>query len=262
MRQFLSILAAEFRKNRHAGILWTSLVAFQIAPVMGAVFMLMLQHPDSVNAASGLAAKARAMQLDASWRSYLAILNQAIGVGGVLVFGFVASWVFGREYADGTAKDLLALPASRTRIIQAKFMVYVAWCLALALFNLLSGLLLSALLQLPGMADGSWLDVLPRYGVTTLLTIAIGTPIAFFALWGKGYLAPLGFVALTLVVAQVIAAAGYGAWFPWAIPGLYSLSGSEPAGSLGPASYWILAILSVGGYAGTLLYWNFADQQG
>ena len=52
------------------------------------------------------------MNFSADWNSYFGILTQSIGVGGVLIFGFVASWIFGREYSDGTAKDLLALPTS------------------------------------------------------------------------------------------------------------------------------------------------------
>ncbi|MBK7811136.1 MAG: ABC transporter permease [Saprospiraceae bacterium] len=60
------------------------------------------------------------MNMEASWKSYIDLLTQAVGVGGVLAFGFVASWLFGREYPDGTAKDLLSLPTSRTKILECK----------------------------------------------------------------------------------------------------------------------------------------------
>src|SRR5690606_5393903 len=64
-------------------------------------------------------------------RSHLGfVLRNIISGGwcrGVLLFGFVASWLFGREYADGTAKDQLALPVSRTQILNAKYIYYVLW---------------------------------------------------------------------------------------------------------------------------------------
>src|SRR5699024_4683151 len=53
--------------------------------------------------------------------SYLSLYAQIIAVGGVFVFGFITSWIFGREFADNTIKDLLALPYSRAVIILAKF---------------------------------------------------------------------------------------------------------------------------------------------
>ncbi|NJK97833.1 MAG: hypothetical protein HC905_25610 [Bacteroidales bacterium] len=38
-------------------------------------------------------------------------------------------------------------------------------------------------------------------------------------------MAPLGIVAILLVLAQVIGALGFGNFFPWAVPGIYSGSG-------------------------------------
>lgn len=257
----LQALQAEMIKNRHSRILWVTFIAFAIAPLMGGVFMLIMNSAEAMDKASLLNAKVEAMGFEANWPSYLGILTQAMGVGGVLIFGFVASWLFGREYSDGTAKDLLALPVSRTRIMNAKFAVYAGWCLALAISNLLIGLGIGSILQLPGLASQEVLVVLQDYFLTTLLTILLGTPIALFALWGKGYLAPLGFVALTLVFSQVIAATGYGNYFPWSIPGLYSGAGGEYKELLNVGSYLILALTGIIGYTLSVAYWNYANQQ-
>lgn len=69
--------------------------------------MLMMRDPDAMAKAGSLHAKMQMMGFSANWDAYLEILKQAMGVGGILIFGFVASWIFGREYSDGTAKDLL-----------------------------------------------------------------------------------------------------------------------------------------------------------
>jgi len=260
MKQQLLALRAEFIKNKYSNILWVTFVAFSLAPIMGGVFMLIMRNPDALANAGALSTKAKVMNFSANWNSYFGILTQAIGVGGVLIFGFVASWIFGREYSDGTAKDLLSLPISRTKIINAKFIVYGIWCFALVLFNLFAGICIGMALQLPALELNFVSTFLTNYFTTTILTIIIGTPIALFALWGKGYLAPLGFVALTLVFAQVIAATGYGTYFPWSIPGLYSGAGGEYKAMLNAASYSIVVLCGVAGYSATILYWNKADQ--
>lgn len=260
MSMQVRVLRAELIKNKYSNILWVTFIAFALAPLMGGIFMLIMRNPEAMDKAGGLSAKVQMMNFKADWDSYFGILTQAVGVGGVLVFGFVASWVFGREYSDGTAKDLLALPASRTMIINAKFFVYGMWCLGLVLSNLLVGLLIGTLLKIPAPENISIILHLLNYLFTTALVIFLGTPIAFFSIWGKGYLAPLGFVALTLVFAQIIAATGYGSYFPWSVPGLFSGAGGEYKEQLNFISYTILILTSVGGYFATLAYWKYSDQ--
>lgn len=260
MKQQIQALQAELIKIKHSKIVWATFIAFALAPLMGAVFILIVQDSEALAKAGGLAAKAKAMNFEANWKSYFDILTQAVGVGGVLIFGFVASWIFGREYSDGTAKDLLSLPTSRIKILNAKFILFTIWCLLLVLSNVFVALMLGTLLQLPSMDTGLLTHWLNDYFITTVLTIIVGVPIAFFALWGKGYLAPLGFVALTLVFAQVIAATGYGSYFPWSVPGLFSGAGGEYKILLDNYSYGVLVLTGIAGYLATTIYWNYADQ--
>ena len=260
MKHLMSALKTEFIKNRRAKIVWVTFSAFGIAPLMGGVFMVILQDPETMEKAGVLSTKAQLMNFSADWSSYLRLLTQAVALGGVLIFGFVASWVFGREYAEGTAKDLLALPTSRATILNAKFIVYAIWCIALAISNLLISILIGVFLQLPPPSFDLIFDHLPVYALTTGLTLLLGTPVALMAVWGKGYLTPLGFVALVLVFSQVIAATGYGYYFPWAVPGLYSGAGGEFKEQLDVLSYTILILTSLAGYGATIFYWQYADQ--
>src|SRR5699024_11810860 len=93
--------------------------------------------------------------------------------------------------------------------------------------------------------------------IVTIITILLSTPAAFFASYSGGYLAPLGFVVLTLVLSQIIAAVGFGAYFPWSIPALLS---GVAADELGTSSLCIISITSLSGILATLYYWLFADQ--
>jgi ABC-2 type transport system permease protein len=60
---------------------------------------------------------------------------------------------------------------------------------------------------------------------------------------------------LAMGLAQLINAAGWGEYFPWSIPALY-VQGEN----LGTVSYVIVILTSVTGIAGTLLWWELADQ--
>lgn len=259
--QFLAI-SAEFIKNRHSRIRWVSFIAFSLAPVFGGVFMILMKDVGYEGLSGAFKSKAVLLSFEANWKSYLGLLSQAVGVGGVLIFGFVASWLFGREYADGTAKDLLALPISRTKILNAKFIYYTIWCLALVISNLLLGLIIGFAIQLEGWSTTVFFENLNTYFITTILIIVLNTPIAFFALWGKGYLSPLGIVAILLVLAQIIGAMGIGNYFPWSVPGIYSGSGgADLKVGLNVFSYLILAFTGIAGYVATVLWWKYSDQK-
>lgn len=261
MKQQWQAFVAEILKNRHSRITWVTFIAFSLAPVFGGVFMFLMKDNGTEGLSGAFKSKAVLMSFEANWNSYLGLLSQAVGVGGVLIFGFVASWLFGREYSDGTAKDLLALPISRAKILNAKFMYYIIWCIALAVSNLVLGLLIGSVLQLPGWDSGVFLNNLQVYFATTAMIILLNAPIAFFALYGKGFMTPLGMVAILLVLSQIIGALGFGNYFPWAVPGIYSGSGgADLKADLNFYSYLIIVLTSIAGYFSTILWWKHSDQ--
>ncbi|HET7628224.1 MAG TPA: ABC transporter permease [Bacillales bacterium] len=259
MTTFLACLAAELLKIRKSKVLPATAIAFSVAPVMGALFVLVLRDPSLSATNPALAAKAEMTGFTPDWPSFLHLIGQAIGVGGVIVFGFVASWVFGREFADHTAKDLLVLPVSRAVIVFSKLAAILAWCLFLSLFVLAVALALGSLLQLPAWSPDNFIHALAVIAVTTILVTFLCPPVAFIASVGRGYLAPLGFVVLMIVVAQIISALGFGAHFPWAIPALYSQLTTAPSG-IDAWSYAILFMTCLAGVFATVYWWTYADQ--
>lgn len=261
MEQQLQAIRAEILKNRHSQIIWITFLAFSLAPLFGGTFMYLMKGNGYEGLSGAFKSKAVLLSFEANWNSYLGLLSQAVGVGGVLIFGFVASWLFGREYSDGTAKDLLSLPITRVKLLNAKFIYYTLWCFALVLSNLLLGLLIGFALKLPGWSIGLFTSNIKVYFITTVLIILLNTPIAFFAIAGKGYLTPLGIVAILLVLAQIFGAMGVGNYFPWAVPGLYSGSGgTEMKNDLNALSYLILFATSITGYFSTIIWWKYSDQ--
>jgi ABC-2 type transport system permease protein len=219
--------------------------------------MIILKDPEFARRVGLISAKAQLMAGTADWPTYLALLAQAIAVGGIILFGFIGSWVFGREYADRTVKDLLALPTSRSSIVLAKYVVVLLWSAVLAAAVYVVGLAVGAAVALPPVpAETIWQGT-NIIAVSAALTIVLVTPVAFFASAGHGYLAPLGITVLAILLAQVLAVAGWGEFFPWSIPALIS-----QGGQLGIASYAIVILTGAAGVIATIMWWELADQTG
>ena len=93
--------------------------------------MWIVREPERARGMGLLGAKADILGLDASWAGDLAMLTQMIGIVGGLVLAVIAAYVFGREYAEGTAKNMLALPVPRPWFVFAKLGVSAVWWLVL-----------------------------------------------------------------------------------------------------------------------------------
>jgi ABC-2 type transport system permease protein len=261
MNGFLPSLWCELLKIRRSKVLIGTIGAFALVPIMSALFVVVLRNPDLAKANAAFQAKAAFMGFLMDWPSFLNIIAQAIGVGGIIIFGFAASWAFGREYSDGTAKDLFVLPVPRSTIVIAKTVAVVLWSILLSVFVYGFSLVVGALLQLPGWSLQGFLDSSLVIAVTALLAILLFPPVAFVASVGKGYLAPLGFVVLSVVLAQIVGALGFGSHFPWAVPAIFSKVGGTGA-ILDSLSYLLVVLTGIVGLVATVLWWNHADQTG
>lgn len=259
MKGFSAAFSCEAIKAFRSKILWLSMAAFFMVPLAGGLFMFILKNPELAKSSSLISAKANLVGI-ADWPSYFHFLAQGVTVGGLFVFGFVTSWVFGREYSDRTLKDLLALPIPRGSIVAAKFAVIFIWCLFLSLMVFGAGVLVGRTIVLPGWNTGIVNQNFVNFIICTVLTIALSTPVAFLAAAGRGYLSPLGFVVFTLVLANVIAELGYGEFFPWSIPALFSGAAGTAAYRPGIPSMIILVLTSLAGLIATGMWWRYADE--
>jgi ABC-2 type transport system permease protein len=202
-----------------------------------------------------ISTKAQLTMGAADWQTYLRFLTMAVGAGGIILFGLIAAWVFGREYSDRTVKDLLALPTPRAAIVLSKCIVIAVWSAALTVITCLVTLFIGAMLGLPPESPQVFWQSGVTITVAVCLVIALVTPIAFAASAWHGYLPPIGVLMLVMGLAQLVNAAGWGEYFPWAVPALY-VQGEN----LGIVSYAIVIVTSIAGLAGTLLWWEWADQ--
>lgn len=215
----------------------TALLVLGVAAIAGGMSAAARSGNAQVLAKLGPAA-----ELD-GWDGLIAIVLQITAAAGVLAFGVALSWIVGREFADDTIAGLFALPIPRTTTALAKLGVYLVWTAGVAAALTLTVLILGPLLGLgpPGPALTASLG---RLATLTVLSAMIATPAAWAATIGRGILPGVATTVVIIAVAQIMAVAGTGAWFPFTAPALWAIAPqSVSAGQLA----LVLAVPAVSG---------------
>lgn len=262
MKYILATLWAESLKIRRSKVFWATILFFILVSSMMSLVMFVQKYPDISGKLGMIGDKAALLRFgEPDWQNYFRLLIEGMAGVGLVGTGFVTSWIFGREFSDHTIKDILALPVSRVYIVLSKFIMIVLWSVLLAITYFAFGLLFGLLVDLPGFSVSAIFENGKIYCVTSLFLIMLCTPVAFFASCTRGYIFPIGFVIITMILANFSGLVGLGPYFPWAIPGLYgNPSGSENM-QLSSISYFILICTSLAGLTGTIAFWRYADQK-
>jgi ABC-2 type transport system permease protein len=255
-------LWAESLKVRKSKVFWLSIVFFVFVSFMMGLIMFVQKNPEISQKLGMIGTKASMLRFgEPNWQNYLALVTQGIAAIGLIGYGFITCWIFGCEYSDHTIKDILALPVSRSSIVLSKLIVAVLWSIILTSVFLAFGLLFGHLAGISGWSGEILSQFIYKFTMVSLLSMLLCTPVAFFASYSGGFLLPLGIIILTMIMANFSGLVGFGPYFPWAVPGLFSApSGTEDI-HLSIASYVILFLTSILGLAGTLAWWRFADQK-
>jgi ABC-2 type transport system permease protein len=262
MSDLVRAFQCELLKARRSRVpLWTA-AGFSLAPLMAGLFMFILQDPSRARALGVLRAKAQIAAGVADWPTYLGVIAQATAVGGSLVFALAATWVFGREFVDRTAKLLLAVPTPRHAIVSAKFALVAIWSTLLAAWILGLAVPIGFLLELPGWSEQALAEKALNVASTAGLSILLLSPTAFLASASRGYLAPMGFTILTIFLGQITIATGWGAWFPWSVPALFTGMAGPRTDILSASSYALVGLTSLAGVGATLAWWRRTDHTG
>jgi ABC-2 type transport system permease protein len=252
-------LRCERLKARRSKVPLVVGLGFLLAPIMSGLFMVILKDPERARDWGLITTKAQLFGGTADWAGFLDLLGQAVAIGGWILFSIVAAWVFGREFSDRTAKNLLAVPTPRRATVLAKLAVSAEVCAMMAGVATMVGVVIGAAIGLPGGAPAVLVGGIVRIGVAAGLTIALLPPVALVASAGRGYIAAFGVALLLLFLAQIAGATGWGEWFPWAVPSLLTGAAGPEAAVMGAASYVLIGAVSVAGIVATLVWWERAD---
>ncbi len=256
---FSSVLATEFLKLRRSKVTWLTLGGLSMGPLALALFMWIVREPGRAAQLGLLGTKANLSGLEATWAAYGSALTLIVGAGGMLLLSFIVAYVFGREYADGTAKNMLALPVGRRWFVIAKLVVVAAWWAALVVAVLAEAFAVGLALGLPGFSASLAADIVRNTLLAAGISYLLAPAVAWITAAGRGYMPPLGFAIAMMALGNVFGKTGWADWFPWSIvPSMIGMVGS-PVRTLPPGSYVVLGLTFVAGIAATIAQLRWAD---
>ena len=216
-------LKAEFLKLKRSRMLLWSGVIVLVAAGLGLAVLPVLSDPKiqaEMAKSGGVFAQAVAAGMyRPSWTNYLHIGVQGMsGSWGILAFGLVTAYLFGREFKEGAAKTMLTLPIRREYIVAAKLIVLAVWVFALGLLSVLLTMGTTAIL---GVGGFTWAAVLTSVIETTTAITPLYLTLPFvgwMAVRGRGYLQPMLYSLGVMMVGNALAQTPASRWFPWNMP--------------------------------------------
>ena len=257
---FPRVLATEFLKLRRCKVTWLSLAALSLGPLAIALFMWIVREPGRARQLGLLGTKADLSGISATWSSYFSMLTLIVGMGGLLLLAFIVAFVFAREYVEGTAKNLLALPVGRHWFVLAKLVVAGAWWALLVAAVIVETFLVGFAMALPGFSAATATGAVRDVIVVAAVVYMLAPVVAWIATLARGYMAPLGFALAMLVLAQVFGKTGWGPWFPWSIVASFVGSvGQRVITSIAPVSIVVVLLTFLAGIAATIAQLRYAD---
>jgi ABC-type transport system involved in multi-copper enzyme maturation permease subunit len=257
---FPSVLATEFAKLRRSKVTWVSLAAWTFMVAVAGFFLWTMMNP-GMAASIGLIGQKATFAFGGQfigWPAFLAFVVQMAGVGGLVLCSIIVTFVFGREYTEGTAKNMLGLPIPRACFVMAKMAVSAIWFFLLTLWVIAESYLVGTVLGLSGLTASLFLGTATRILTLALMALCCSTLAAWVAVETRGYFAPLGFTIGTLILAVVFATTGWGRWLPWSIVHIYS-GAAGPAYGLGWGSCVVLGVTFLVGVALVIRHEVYAD---
>lgn len=222
------VLMTEFLKLRRSAVTWITAGVVVVAVLGASLLTWIVREPDRAASLGLLGTKANLSGLEATWPAFGLYLSVIAGAGGMLLLAFIVTHLFGSEYAEDTAKNLLGLPLPRWTFVAAKLVVAAVWWLVLVLVLLGAGFAAGVGLQLPGLTpDSAASTVATTFGVAGAGFLLAPTA-AWVTIASRSYLAPIGFALGMLLLGNLLGHTGWGDWFPWSIvPRLTGMSGGD-----------------------------------
>jgi ABC-2 type transport system permease protein len=254
-----TVVATEILKLRRTIAPWVTLGSLMTGPLFLALFMWIIKDPTRAAEFGLLGTKATVSGIEATWASYASFLTLIVGLGGTLLLAFVAAFLFGREYGDGTAKVMLTLPVPRHWFVVAKLTVAAVWWLAIVLVVYVEAVAVGLGLGLPGLTWAAAGSLLVNLLLVAAISYLLAPTVALVTVWTRGYLAPVGFALGMLLLGNVVGHTGWAPWFPWSIVPILVGSVSAPVDQLPMGSLIVLAAAFAAGIAATMWRLQAAD---
>jgi ABC-2 type transport system permease protein len=258
---FLKVLAAELLKLRRSKLTWLSFAFYVFFGLMACFVVWMIKNPEAARGLGLIGAKASfALNgLTADWQGLFTMFVELGVAGGMIILSIIVIYVFGREYAEGTAKNMLALPVPRSYFVVAKLCVIALWFVLLTAFLIAESLLAGWLLGLgrpqPALVAGQTLDIL----IASAVVLTLQSLVAWVTVATGSYLAPFGYTIVTLLIGNLMIRTDWARWVPWSIVALLGGMTGPRQEDILLGSVLVLAATFGLGLAGTILHQARSD---
>jgi ABC-2 type transport system permease protein len=246
-RPLAAALAVETRKAVASRVLWTTtaLLVVGITVLTATLTLAAAAGNEQVVAQLGPLAEL------AGWDRLVGVAIQIASAAGLLGLGVALSWMFGREFAEGTVTGLFAVQVPRTTLALAKLVVFLAWAIVVAV-ALVVVLAMAGVALRTGPLDARAVGALVRLLVLMTCSGLLATPAAWAASLGRGLLPGITASIVLVVITQVSVIAGAGAWFPVAAPALWAM---DPTAAAWPQLALVAAVPLAFGIL-TMIAWD------
>lgn len=207
-------------------MIWVSIVGVAVAPILNYLIFLSLKNHEP-----------SAISIERYFEQGYVFLVVLLAT---VMFGLIATYIFNREYQEGTLGNMLTIPTGRIELIINKMIILLGWIILLLLF----AFALSILLNYMGIFMEFSREIIIKYIKVYLLTGVIYfllTPVTIFiTMIFKSYIPSIGFNIFVTISSLVISDTKYEEIFPWSLPYLLTIYEGE---FHYPKSYSIAAIL-------------------
>ncbi|MDK8182844.1 ABC transporter permease [Paenibacillus sp. UMB4589-SE434] len=179
---------------------------------------------------------------------------------GPLLYGVITAYLFNREYAEDTLKNLLTIPVSRTNLIISKLILLLGWILVLTLEAWGLTLLLGIIGGFEGLSAAILIQSLKEYLIGAVLLFLLSTPTMLTTFLYKNYVPTIIFTAVITLGNVSVINSDFKPLYPWSAVHVITINGYLPQY---PPLYSFLAIgiTSIVGLIATIVYFKKVDIQ-
>lgn len=227
-------------------MIWVSMLGIAVAPILNYIIFLSLKNN-----------KPSAISIERYFEQCYVFFTVLIAV---MIFGLIATYIFNREYQEGTLGNMLTIPTGRAEFIINKMIILLGWIILLVLFNFGLSIFLNYMGLFIEFDKETIISYLKIYLLTGLLHFMLMPVTVFITLVFKSYIPSIGFSIFVTITSLVLTNTRYGEMFPWSLTYLLARQGEFKYSKSYSIALMILTFIA--SLTACILYFSRVDIEG
>ncbi|WP_139487928.1 ABC transporter permease [Brevibacillus dissolubilis] len=240
----VNLLYTEVLKLKRSKMFMLSILGSAVAPLMVAAAMFVQMQT------KGIMAQMDILLLNTSIYAVLVI--------AVPLYGVITAYLYNREYAEDTLKNLLTIPVPRISLLASKWLLLFGWIMLLTVVTWGMAILSGAIGQFAGFSLSLLLQSLGQYMVAGVLLFLLSTPIVFITLVLKNFVPTIIVTIMITLINVMLATNEHRGLYPWTAA-LGIANGTLESTYPLIVSYVIIAVTAIAGLIATVVYFKRVD---